>query len=159
MATKTKSVQAQASTMIRKYLKANFAQYKFQVKSSSASMMTALNVYCENINPTHLKQIEEYVALFQYGKFDGMTDSYDYTNCNDDLPQVKYASVSCKYSKDLKDAVEEKHINIATNADTLDHYDRSAIVRRYLQDAENWTGTQLNLMIEETLDLIIMVKK
>ena len=95
----SKSIQAAAASMIRKQLKAN--GIKAKVRSSSASMMTAVDVDVFDMMPATVKKIKEYVSQFQYGHFDGMQDMYEYSNRNKDIPQVKYASVNVEYSDEL----------------------------------------------------------
>jgi len=54
-------------------------------------MMTAVDVEWTD-GPTS-EAVQEIIGKYQYGHFDGMDDSYDYSNRRDDLPaQVKYVS-------------------------------------------------------------------
>ena len=95
----SKSTQAQAAAMIRKHLKANGIQAK--VRSSSASMMTAVDVDVIDLLPATVEQIKQYVGQFQYGHFDGMQDLYEYSSRRDDIPQVKYATVNVSHSDEM----------------------------------------------------------
>lgn len=125
--------------MIRKALKEH--GIKASVRSRSASMMTAIDVTIQqDILPATRKEIEAYVGRFQYGHFDGMTDMYEYSNRDDDLPQVKYTSVRVEYSDELKaavaDYVEQKYAD-------LSKWDRENIEYRTLigsENAEFWTS-------------------
>jgi hypothetical protein len=96
------STEAQAASMIRKHLKS--LGIVARVRSRSASMMNAVDVYLTDADPATVQKVEEYVDQFQYGHFDGMTDCYEYSNKRDDLPQVKYTHVSVTYT----DAVQQK---------------------------------------------------
>jgi len=40
-----------------------------------------------------IKDLKDYSEQFQYGKFDCMTDYYDITNYNENIPQTKYLSI------------------------------------------------------------------
>ena len=100
-----KSIQAQAAAAIRKELKEAFPQYKFRVTSDSGSMTTSVSIQAEDVHPEDWKEIKTICDKYQYGKFDGMTDSYEYTNANDDLPQVKWVQPQNNMSDDMKQAV------------------------------------------------------
>jgi hypothetical protein len=75
-------------------LKAAFPNDKFSVLSESFSMGNAVKVYYPNsLHPHEVKRAEAIAGTYQEGHFDGMTDCYEYSNCRDDLPQVKYVHV------------------------------------------------------------------
>ena len=97
-----KSTQAQAAAMIRKELKKN--GISATVKSSSASMMTAVDIHLVDPMPALTKAVKQFVARFQYGSFDGMQDLYEINSWDDSIPQVKYATVNVKFSQELKQA-------------------------------------------------------
>ena len=42
------------------------------------------------------RKVRAITDKYTKGSFDGMTDSYDYSNRRDDLPQVKYVTI-CSY--------------------------------------------------------------
>lgn len=100
---------AAAAKEIRKTLKANFPNTLFKVQSSSFSMGNAVDIYiggraktvngfdvdknCENYKLR--ERVKSMVSMYQYGKFDGMTDCYEYTNRQENIPQVKYIHISC----------------------------------------------------------------
>lgn len=86
------STQARAAKVIRDHLKANGIEAR--VKSRSASMMTAIDVYVTDQPPWVMRELEAYVGQFEYGHFDGYDDCYRYSNRRDDLPQVKFAHVN-----------------------------------------------------------------
>lgn len=94
------SEQARAAAMIRKHLKAH--GIVATVRSGSASMMTEVTVSTVDLLPGVAREIERYVRQFQYGTFDGMTDCYEYSNQRDDIPQVKYASYTNRFSDGVR---------------------------------------------------------
>lgn len=100
------STQAQAAKMIRRELKENFPNTKFRVRSDSASMMTAVRIFWTD-GPT-IRDVDSIVGKFEYGHFDGMTDSYEYSNRRDDLPQVKFVQTHRKISDETKRQTLEK---------------------------------------------------
>jgi hypothetical protein len=89
---KNSSTQAQAAKAIKAELKAAFPSISFSVRAESASMMTAVNISWTNGATT--SEVKAITDKYQYGKFDGMTDSYDNNNKIEGLPQVKFVSVS-----------------------------------------------------------------
>ncbi len=86
------SDHAHAAKMIRAELKKN--GIKARVKASTASMTSSVDIYLTDcLAPWTLKEIKTFCDKFQYGHFDGMQDLYEYSNTNDDLPQVKFVFV------------------------------------------------------------------
>jgi len=83
-----KSSHAHAAQQIREKLKAAFPDVKFSVTSNSYSGGNSVHVEWTD-GPT-TSMVENISGAYQYGHFDGMTDSYDYSNSRDDIPQVKY---------------------------------------------------------------------
>ena len=91
---------AKVAAQIRKHLKANGVTAK--VSSSNYSGGNSVRVLLFNPLPATRQQVEAYTSQFEYGKFDGMTDSYDYSNIRDDIPQVRFLFVNAEYSDDLR---------------------------------------------------------
>ena len=102
--TKHTSEHAAAARMIRRELKGH--GIPASVTSRSFAGGTAVDVVIYDQLPATVAKIEAFVAEFQYGRFDGMTDCYDYTNRREDLPQVKYAHVHVRYSDEIRQAAE-----------------------------------------------------
>lgn len=65
-----------AAKSIRKELKSKFKGVKFSVRSKSYSMGSSVDVSWEN-GPTQ-NEVSAIINKYQYGDFDGMTDSYNY---------------------------------------------------------------------------------
>lgn len=80
------STHADAAKMIRKQLKATWPTIKFSVHSNVSSVRVAWHD-----GPTDTA-VEAITKDYQKGRFDGMTDSYDYSNRRDDIPQVQYVT-------------------------------------------------------------------
>lgn len=90
------SPQAAAAQAIRQEMKRR--GYQCRARSSSFSMGDSVTVDIEtpDLHPDKRKELSAYCDQFQYGSFDGMTDSYDYTNRRSDLAgQSKY--VHCNF--------------------------------------------------------------
>ena len=96
----TKSAHAAAAAMIRKEMKKN--GIAGSVRSSTYAGGTSIHVSVSDLTPWTLEALTRFVDGFEYGHFDGMTDMYEYSNCRDDLPQVKFAFVNCSYSDELR---------------------------------------------------------
>lgn len=103
------SIPAQAAKQIRQILKKEFPSIKARVTSSSFAGGTAVDIHiggrCATLDdgftvdkncPNYKlrKDVEFFVNKFQRGHFDGMTDSYEYSNVDESIPQVKYVMVS-----------------------------------------------------------------
>lgn len=91
---------AKVAAQIRKHLKANNVPCK--ISSSNYSGGNSVGVLLFNPLPATRQKVEAYASQFEYGKFDGMTDCYDYTNVRDDIPQVRFLFVNAEYSDDLR---------------------------------------------------------
>ncbi len=99
--TRTLSTAAAAAKAIRKQLKA--AGIPARVTSENFSGGNAVNItLTNNPMPATVAAVRLETAQYQYGSFDSMTDSYDYTNRRDDIPQVRYLSVDVEFTADME---------------------------------------------------------
>jgi hypothetical protein len=99
------SNHAAAAAAIRAELKRH--GIRARVTSESFSMGDAVRVRIQqDVLPAVREAIEAFAGQYQYGHFDGMQDLYEYSNRRDDLPQVKYVSVSVDYSDALIEAAK-----------------------------------------------------
>ena len=80
------SEQAQAAKLIRKELKQAFPGIKFTVTSKGYSGGDSVSIGWDN-GPTY-DAVCKVVRKYEYGSFDGMTDSYNYDNVRKDVPQT-----------------------------------------------------------------------
>lgn len=95
-----KSPAALAAKAIKAEIKKKFPNLKVSVKSENFAGGNAVDVRMMDQSKAVEDLIRIMVSKYQYGKFDGMTDSYDYTNYRDDIPQVKYTMVSNPMSRE-----------------------------------------------------------
>ena len=86
------TIAAQAAAAIRKELKAIFPGSKFRVTSKNYSGGNSVRI--EHISGPVDSAIESLASKYKMGSFNGMTDCYEYSNSNEDLPQVKFVFVS-----------------------------------------------------------------
>lgn len=99
------SSAALAAKAIRKELKEKFPGVKFSVRSSNFSMGNSVDIAYDTVlhgeqdgdGKAPASEVWKVANKYQYGHFDGMTDSYEYSNRHDDLPQAKYVHVSHKW--------------------------------------------------------------
>lgn len=80
--------------IVKAELKKAFPAAKFSVKSDYDSV----RISWENGPSEQL--VEEIAGKYEMGNFNGMTDSYDFTKCRDDIPQVKYVFLSRTISEE-----------------------------------------------------------
>lgn len=79
----SKSSYALAASNIKKELSAAFPGIKFSVKSKSYSMGCSVTVSWE-LGPTS-KEVDALIDKYQYGDFDGMTDSFNYRQSGEEF--------------------------------------------------------------------------
>ena len=78
-------------------------QIKFRVRSENYAGGDSVHIdYTDGVK---LAEVEKICGKYQAGKFDGMTDSYDYSNTSDNIPQSKYIFVSRKLSAERKQEI------------------------------------------------------
>lgn len=100
------SDHAAAAKMIRAELKKNGIAATVRARSYSGGSSVDVTI-TEDVLPATKHAVEEFCSRFQQGHFDGMTDSYDYSNRRDDLPQVRFVFVRVDYSDELRTAARE----------------------------------------------------
>ena len=92
--TKYKSTHAKAAAAIKAELKTLYPQLAVKVKSECFSMGNAVRVALPpETTADFAKEVRNIVEKYKYGTFNSMNDCYEYTNRNDNLPQVKYIEV------------------------------------------------------------------
>lgn len=93
-----------AANVIKQYVKQTYPNVNVSAKSDSFSMGNSVDVYLSDkygqpVSKEIAKDIQSFGDQFVYGKFDGMTDMYEYTGKNflaggyEIDPSVKYLTV------------------------------------------------------------------
>ena len=95
---------AQCAQAIKKVLKVSFPTIKFSVTSKNYSGGDSVSINWID-GPTS-KEVDQLVAKYQYGHFDGMTDSYEYSNSREEIPQARFIQVSRSYSEATKERIK-----------------------------------------------------
>lgn len=103
------SSHAAAAKLIRSELKKH--GIKGRVTSSTFAGGNSVSVYLKGAPPWTRKAIGEFADQFQYGRYDGMQDIYEYSNSRDDIPQVKYVSVTNQFTDDMHQKAYEYLLN------------------------------------------------
>lgn len=91
-----KTEAAKASAQIKQVLKAKWPQVKFSVKSSVYS--GGDSVHISWIDGPTTEQVQPIVRFYEYGTFDGMTDSYNMDNVKQCAHQAKYVMCNRDFS-------------------------------------------------------------
>jgi hypothetical protein len=115
-----------AAKEIRQVLKMAFPGQKFEVSSKNYSGGNSINI--SYINGPTRKEVERYVKDFEYGQFDGMTDMYNITNRNKNIPQVKYLFVNRRMSAQLEKYLREELAGYYNNWDDLPEYEKNRLM-------------------------------
>lgn len=89
----------QSAVAIRKDLRNVFPATIFSVTIGRGSGVDSVRVRWTD-GPT-VKLVESHLGKYERGHFDGMTDSYDYSNRRDDVPQTRYLFTSRDISPTL----------------------------------------------------------
>lgn len=93
-----------AANVIKQYVKQTYPNVNVSAKSDSFSMGNSVDVYLSDkygqpVSKEIAKNVQSFGDQFVYGKFDGMTDMYEYTGKNflaggyEIDPSVKYLTV------------------------------------------------------------------
>lgn len=83
---------------VKTELKKAFPNVKFSVTSDYNSVRVSWT------NGVTVAMVEEITSKYKMGRFDGMTDSYEYTNRRHDIPQVSYVFLNRDISQDIYEA-------------------------------------------------------
>lgn len=98
---RTLSTHAQCAKLIRQELKKAYPQIKFKVTSEHYAGGNSVDIYYDD--GVNKSKIDELVSKFMYGEFNSEDDSYSYNNVREDIPQVKFISVTRNYSPQTKE--------------------------------------------------------
>ena len=98
--TATISNHAAAAKAVRAFMKKQ--GIKGTVKAARGAGTSSIRVSLTNGTPTDTATVTEFAKQYQYGHFDGMYDSYEFSNCREELPQVKYVFVEADFDKETK---------------------------------------------------------
>lgn len=101
-----KSTAAKAAAEIRAELRRRGLSARVTSKNFAGGNSVDVEVHAD-LNPEQRKDIEALCHSYQYGHFDGMTDTYHISNKRDDRPhQAKYVHVQFRFSDECKAAAE-----------------------------------------------------
>jgi hypothetical protein len=74
-----------AANVVKQYVKKKYPEVVVSAKSSSFSGGNSVDIYLSDkfgngVDESIAKDVDRFGSQFEYGKFDGMTDMYEYTN-------------------------------------------------------------------------------
>ncbi len=112
--------------IVKAELKKVFPNVKFSVTSDYNSVRVSWT------NGVTIAMVEAVTSKYKQGHFDGMTDSYDYSNKRDDVPQVDYVFLSRDISEDIYEAKFIEYKKYYLDWENLkDMYDNSVHMQGY----------------------------
>ena len=131
-----KTEVAKCAAEIRKILKEK--NIKASVRSENFSMGDSVNVEIkEIIDPEVYKALEEELAKYQYGHFNGMEDIYEYSNNVEGIPQTKFLFI--EYDWKLTDGFIQRLINVLVTKINLDaDYEYKRLAGDILYGRDDW---------------------
>lgn len=134
------SDHAHAAKLIRAELKKQGV--KASVTSSTYAGGNSVDVDLIDEHPDTVKAVEAFAQQYQRGHFDGMDDSYKYSNRREDIPQVYFVFVRGGHSDELKDAAWDYARE--TYADAVGAPDRGEISN--LQVGGRWADSFIHML-------------
>ena len=134
------------------------------VRGKSYAGGNSVTVEVQDLSPAQYKLAHSLVEDHQYGRFDGMNDSYDYSNEREDIPQVKYTFISNTFSDEMYDKAlavltPENTIGLdigeipSSYSETRDNYKLRELIQRILSGRDScnffskmlWSNEELGL--------------
>ena len=97
---KERSQHAQVASLAKKFCKGMGIAVK--ASSDSYSGGSSVRVVMHDQPPAIYKAIRAELSKYEYGRFDGMRDIYEYTNSRDDIPQVRFLFVDNEISDTMR---------------------------------------------------------
>ncbi len=92
--TKYRSPAAQAASLIRKELKQEFPGMKYSVRSCNYAGGCSIDINVQEQPKKVVAKVRDIASKYKLGSFNAMEDIYEFTNRNDNLPQVNYVFVN-----------------------------------------------------------------
>ena len=138
----------EAGQLVKQFVKKNFPQYVVKVKSASFSGGNSLDVYVStkiggSIPPHVFHQVNEFANLWEYGKFNGMIDLYEYTN----------DGITSDNGTPLKAGVKYVHVNNRPQFDTVEYVLNEVLNEgRTPEDATKYISTTVRAKAMMMLD-------
>lgn len=112
--------------IVKAELKKAFPNVKFSVTSDYNCVRVSWT------NGVTVAMVEAITSKYKLGHFDGMTDSYEYSNRRDDVPQVDYVFLSRDISEDIYEAKFVEYKKYYHDWENLnDMYDNSVHMQGY----------------------------
>ncbi len=139
----TISTHAAAAKAIRTELKKNNIAARVTCQSYSGG--DSVRVATVDLPPHTVDAIKTFAEQYQQGHFNGMEDIYEYSNNNDDLPQVKFVFINNEYSQETKQAAWDELRERLQGMDRypadindVHEYDATSRLYRYMNGSQDF---------------------
>jgi hypothetical protein len=76
------------------------------------------------------KKVSEITDKYVMGDFDGMTDSYTYSNIRSDVPQVRYVFLNRDIGEDIYQSKFQEYKNYYSSWENLAHLDDYSVAMK-----------------------------
>ncbi|MCP4492744.1 MAG: hypothetical protein GY820_36380 [Gammaproteobacteria bacterium] len=134
---------AAAAKAIRTELKKN--NIAARVTCTAYSGGGSVSVFTADLPPHTVDAITTFAKQYQQGHFNGMEDIYEYSNNNDDLPQVKFVFIINEYSQETKQAAWDELRERLQGMDRypadindVHEYDATSRLYRYMNGSQDF---------------------
>ena len=96
---------------VAKLLKQKGKELGLTLSATSQSFAggNSVDVYVSKGSDTAIQELKDFSKQFVYGKFDGMTDYYDITNWNENIPQTKYLFIQDERAMTILKGLNDKY--------------------------------------------------
>ena len=96
---------------VAKLLKQKGKELGLTLSATSQSFAggNSVDVYVSKGSDTAIQELKDFSKQFVYGKFDGMTDYYDITNWNKNIPQTKYLFIQDERAMTILKGLNDKY--------------------------------------------------
>jgi hypothetical protein len=105
--TKKLSDYAQVAKLLKQ--KGKELELTLSAKSQSFAGGNSVDVYVSKGSDKAIEELKNFSKQFVYGKFDGMTDYYDITNWNENIPQTKYLFIQDERAMTILKGLNDKY--------------------------------------------------
>ena len=104
---KTLSKAAQVAKLLKQ--KCKELELTLSATSQSFAGGNSVDVYVSKGSDKAIEELKDFSKQFVYGKFDGMTDYYDITNWNENIPQTKYLFIQDERAMTILKGLNDKY--------------------------------------------------
>lgn len=112
-------------------------------KSESFTGGNSVNVKFDGGTDEAVTKFKDFASRFQLGRFNGMEDIYEYSNCRDDIPQTKYLFINDNRAEKILGSLLHYQTIWIANGDEVNF---AQFMYRIKQQNFDWMKTLSNLV-------------